>query len=108
MAINLDDIQSEHLQWAARNFPNATVTHAVLGVCEEAGELAHAQLKSEQKIRGDWKDHEEEALDAVGDISIYLMHWCNLMGYQLSEVIDMTWAKVKERDWVNNPQDGGA
>jgi len=106
MAVDLDVIQREQLAWMLHNFPDATVNQAVLGVCEEAGELAHAQLKFEQGIRGDKGDHEAEARDAVGDICIYLFHWCNLMGFQLFDIIRETWDQVKQRDWQKFPGNG--
>jgi len=62
--------------WVAHNFPNSTLPNpgeSVLGCLEEAGELAHADLKQRQAIRGDSAKHISDAQDAVGDLMVYLM-----------------------------------
>lgn len=48
------------------------------GVVEEVGELTHAILKHIQKIRGfEVVDFfRDKAKDALGDIMVYLSHWC--------------------------------
>ena len=104
--MTIDEIQDEHFSWAQHNFPDADVTQAVLGVCEEAGELAHAHLKSLQNIRGTLSEHSLELQDAIGDIVIYLLHICNLHGWSLDQIIDDTWRTVKKRDWIKFPEDG--
>ena len=101
------DIQHEHHAWAVRNFPGSTPWQALLGVMEEGGELAHAYLKQSQMIRTD-EDHRAAARDAVGDITIYLMHFCTLMGWDLEYVVEEAWAKVQKRDWRKDPVKGGA
>ena len=100
----LDEIQDEHADWVLHNFPNATPVEAVLGVSEEAGELSHGMLKEIQGIRGN--DHIPEMRDAIGDICIYLLHLCNLMGWSLLDIVDETWRHVQQRDWVKFPVDG--
>ena len=105
--MNLDLIQAEHEEWAARNFPNAPDYHSLIGAMEELGELAHAWLKREQGIRGTERQHEEEARDAVGDIIIYLLHFCSSNRWLLSDIIEDTWENVRKRDWITNPENGG-
>ena len=75
----------------------------LLGVCEEAGELCHAHLKAEQGIRGTQDEHLEAKKDAIGDIVIYLADYCSQQGIDLERSIENTWAKVKQRDWKQNP-----
>lgn len=51
-------------------------------------------------------EHEEKGKDAVGDIIIFLADYATARGWDLQEIIEQTWAKVKQRDWQANPQNG--
>ena len=102
--IDLDRIQRQHQAWTDYNFPNAPTDDSLIGAMEELGELAHAHLKAKQGIRGN--NHESEARDAIGDIIIYLLHYCSTNGWKMSEIIEETWATVCQRDWKRNPEDG--
>lgn len=64
----------------------------VLGVNEEAGELAHAVLKRAQGIREDEEGVGQEAeMNAVGDIIVYLADFCYRRGYDLEECVRRAW-----------------
>lgn len=70
--MNWQNLIQEHSKWEDRNFSDSSsVEYSVMGVIEEMGELAHAHLKALQKIRGE--EHEKEMLDAIGDMTIYLL-----------------------------------
>jgi len=101
----LKQIQLEQHEWQQRNFPNNTDTEPLLGVVEEIGELCHAVLKQRQGIRID-EDHLAALRDAVGDIMIYLIGFCNIKGYDLEEILQETWDQVKKRDWQKNKENG--
>jgi NTP pyrophosphatase (non-canonical NTP hydrolase) len=104
--INLDRLQSEVNEWASRNFGTSRdPKDPVLGVAEETGELCHAILKMSQRIRGTKQEHEGEAIDAIGDIIIYLADTCNLYGWSLQSCLEATWAHVKKRDWTKDHPD---
>ncbi len=65
-------LRDEIGQWADKNFD---VHLPELGVAEEIGELTHAILKREQKIRGEAsKKTQSEIVDALGDAAIYMLH----------------------------------
>jgi len=102
--IDLDHIQTEHRVWTDHNFPNAPSDDSLIGAFEEMGELAHAHLKRKQGIRGN--NHEAEARDAIGDIIIYLLHYCTSNGWKMSDIIQETWDEVSKRDWIKNPENG--
>ena len=104
--MNLANIQAEHAEWAKYNFPDAKSYQALLGVVEEVGELSHAHLKADQSIRGTPAEHEAAAKDAVGDILIYLMHYCALRDWSMATILETTWMDVKKRDWKKNPTTG--
>jgi NTP pyrophosphatase (non-canonical NTP hydrolase) len=105
--MQLSTLQYEVGRWALYNFPNAKPYTPLLGIGEEAGELMHAHLKQEQGIRGTYQKHQHAKLDAVGDLLIYLAHYCELNNLDLDAAIETTWAKVKQRDWQINSEDGG-
>ena len=103
---NLIDIQGEVKEWSDRNFgEDAPADHKLLGIVEEVGELCHAVLKRKQSIRGDQDKHIMEERDALGDIMIFMMDYCNRRGIILEHVLIQTWDKVKERDWKSDPVD---
>ena len=107
---SLRDVQIEQRPWVARNFgDDRPAYHPLLGAVEELGELAHAHLKHEQKIRGmSQYEFETKAADALGDIVIYLCDYASAMGFDLQDVVLQTWESVKKRDWVADPHLGGA
>ena len=106
MMFDFARLQMEHKVWADRNFPERKPYQSLLGATEELGELAHAQLKLEQGIRGTRDEHLAEAADAVGDTIIYLADYCTSIGFDLQVVIEQTWDRVNQRDWVSNPETG--
>lgn len=105
--MTLKQLQAEVKEWADYNFPTAEKVDPVLGVAEETGELCHAILKMKQDIRTS-EDHMEDAIDAIGDLVIYLADVCNKYGFDLESVVYSTWDKVKQRDWQKDPVKGKA
>ena len=92
--------------WATKNFGAGRPSYwPLLGVVEEVGELCHAHLKGEQGVRTN-EDHLANAKDAVGDILIYMMDYCECMGFDMEEIFNETWAEVSKRDWKKNPETG--
>jgi len=101
----IDLRQQELKKWHDYNFGEATSLPEwqVLGVCEEAGELAHAILKMRQGIRESTK---EDAADAFGDIVIYGIQVMTLLGIDAEEAIRKTVSDVLKRDWKRFPKNG--
>ena len=104
--MDIRQIQEENRIWADRNFPNANIWEPLLGVSEEVGELHHAFLKHHQGIRLE-ENHLAKMEDAVGDIVIYLMDFCNRSGLDLQDCIERAWTEVKDRDWNHHRQEIG-
>lgn len=73
---NFDKIVKEHNLWLKKNFPNGKSYHSILGMIEEIGELSHAHLKDEEKIRLN-ENHNYNKKDALADTIIYLIGFCN-------------------------------
>src|SRR5260370_35804177 len=106
--MTLKELQQEVAIWADKNFKYRERHQQLLGVIEEVGELAHAHLKNEQRIRGqeDILKTAADKIDAIGDIVIYLADYCNTNDLNLSACVDSTWSIVKQRDWIKYPTDG--
>ena len=98
MTFSLRQLQDELKPWQEHNFPDRPAYQPLLGVMEEAGELAHAHLKQEQNIRNN-ENHEANAKDAVADIVVYLADYCNARGFDFEVLLEETWLQVKQRDW---------
>ena len=100
----LHEIQKEVRIWVDKNFPDSPIHQPILGLMEELGELSHAVNKREQKVRLN-EDYKADVFDAVGDIVIYLMHFCNIEGIDLMSCIEKVWGKVKKRDWQKHREE---
>lgn len=105
--VDLTELQYQIHEWRKRNFPGANSIQQLLGVTEEVGELSHAHLKAMQGIRGTPQQHQEAAMDAVGDILIYLMGYCSCLGWKIEGILEATTARVLARDWIADPVAGG-
>jgi len=103
--MNLRDLQEDMKSWLDHNFEPYESWQPLLGVVEELGELAHAHLKQSQNIRIE-ENHEEKIKDAIGDIIIFLVSYCNKRGFDLDKIVFDTWSKVKNRDWKEYPVNG--
>lgn len=79
----LHDLQESLYSWQVYNFGEQDSERVLLGMCEESGELCHAQLKLEQGIRGTAEKHEADMRDAVGDICIYMLNYLSMMGEKI-------------------------
>lgn len=94
--------------WRQRNFPNATAEMQLLGIMEEVGELAHAQLKGMQGIRHTPEEIRKMKEDAVADIAVYAMAYSGIEGIDYHAGLRRTWAKVEKRDWQKDPMNAAS
>lgn len=98
--------QRDQKAWSYRNFGRGKAYRSLLGLVEEVGELAHAHLKGEQRIRGSKNENFLKAVDAVGDVIIYLTDYCNRRGLSIEACLDMAWSEVRLRNWKKYPLTG--
>ena len=105
---DLKDFQAAHEKWLEHNFPGQTAHQGLLGIIEEVGELSHAHLKYEQGIRRytDANKYEQDSMDAIGDIMVYIASYCNTNGLDMAACLQMAWGEVKDRDWQKYPEAG--
>lgn len=82
--IHWEKMIEERDEWIDHNFPNRSVPdpgESLMGMIEELGELTHAVLKSAQDIRGSAVTHQNKMIDAVGDLTVYMlgvMSWAGM------------------------------
>lgn len=103
----IDLIQDELKKWLDHNFPDSTADQQFFGIVEEVGELSHAELKHKQGIRG-YNDEKAmaEIKDAVGDIAIYLINYCNRKGIVFADCVEIAYNEIMKRDWQENKNTG--
>jgi len=105
---SINEYQNLHQIWVNHNFPDQKPHEPLLGIVEEVGELSHAHLKSDQGIRegASGVDSFLQRADALGDIFIYMLSYCNANNLRLEVCIEDAWREVKKRDWRRYPTDG--
>lgn len=79
-------------EWATFNFDFHCPQ---LGLAEELGEYCHQVLKKKQQIR---KTSESQAMDAIGDATIYLFHICYKQGINDLEPVKLL--PIKEIEYI--------
>jgi NTP pyrophosphatase (non-canonical NTP hydrolase) len=104
--LDLATFQRQVDVWRKYNFPKSLPYQPLLGAVEEMGELVHAHLKQEQGIRGTPEEHQAAKSDAVGDVFVYLAHYCAMNNLWLPECVHNAWNEVKNRDWIKFPTNG--
>lgn len=76
--MTLEIAQKEVGEWALRNFGEQGSYIPLMGMLEELGELCEARDRCDVgKMR-----------DAIGDIGIYMLHYCAVRGWSMSELWD--------------------
>lgn len=98
--IRWDKLVKEHDEWVAHNFPDEVgdVACSLIGMTEELGELARAHLKLNQGIRGSGDDHRLAAMDAIGDLTIYMLGVLSYLGRVPSDAIPPL--RLSDQWWI--------
>ncbi len=104
--IDITPLQADIATWAHRNFPSESAWTCLLGVVEEIGELSHIELKHHMGIRYEDDEVNEKVLDAVGDITIFLMSYCTHRNICFTQAVLDVWEQVRKRDWRKYPKTG--
>lgn len=94
----MKNLQKEHAIWVKKKYPNQPAKIPAVGCLEEAGELVHCILKTEQiRMWGEDSRHKlpelrVKTVDAIGDCGIYACSLCNAMRWDFEE----EWESAKE------------
>lgn len=76
--LTLTIAQSEVKEWALYNFGEQDSYRPLLGIFEELGEWKEAfEAGNAEKMR-----------DALGDVGVYVLHYCSIRGWDASELWD--------------------
>ena len=104
--VNFQDYQDQVQNWITNNYPAYTPSQAALHVCEEAGELARAQLKLEQGVRGTADHWRTNIQEEVGDILNALVAVCMTNNLVLKECAEQASKKLDGQNWLHYPING--
>lgn len=87
--MTLDELNELVIQWSKDRciIPNATPTSQLLKAVSEMGELADAVNKMDSAA----------TKDAVGDVLVCLINFCELQGLTLSECLECAYDQIKDR-----------
>lgn len=76
----LYELQLEHKTWVEHNFPKRNKVDALLGITEELGELFVAYKRNSEGL----------IVDAIGDMVIYTLSFCNTNDIDLKYALGIT------------------
>lgn len=88
----MKQIQEEHAEWLAREYPGQHPLFPACGLVEEAGELMHALLKLNQETvwgadpRYAGVAWQNKLVDAIGDCALFACSLCNTKGWDFAEL----------------------
>lgn len=86
-------------------YPDSQADGAIVDLMKVIGQLSHAHLKGEQKIRKGEK-HRDKAQLMVGSIVGLLGVICRKHGKDLTDITGEIWSQVSKRDWRKNAETG--
>ena len=119
----IDLKQKELYEWQSRNFPRERylvlskeqlvdiiyTLQVTLGICEEAGEVAHHVLKGIQGIReGINGIDKEQVADGIADTLVYGQQLASELKIDLETEIPKVIDSVLVRNWIDNKVDAMA
>lgn len=104
--VNLDTIQAEQTAWSLKNFGGQPAHRPMLGIIEELCELEEALLQ----VDGDARDEadDEAAIDAIGDVAIYMLDYCGKRGWRMQELWDARKCLPGYDDFTYGPNADGS
>jgi len=102
--LSFSEIQKLSSDWSKKNFGDhyGTGYRNLLGLSEEVGELCHAHLKGEQKIRHTPEEIIALKKDAIGDIIIFLGNYCDSQNIDMGECVEAAWNVIKDKTYAPN------
>lgn len=96
--MDLKSLQREiHQNKISRGFNTTDVGKEIILMVEELGELARAYKKSNKKPAGEI-DRKEEIVDAIGDLMVYCLGLCEMLGVDSQKVLENIVESNKRRN----------
>lgn len=94
---NLYKLQKEIYQNKVnRGFNTTDIGKEIVLMLEELGELARAYKNSDKKLARE-TNKKEEVVDAVGDLMVYCLGLCEMLGVNSEEVLEKIVENNKKR-----------
>lgn len=101
--MTLDEIQLEQTAWSTRNFGAQPAHRPLLGIIEELAELEEALLAEDDDLAG-----KDAVVDAIGDVSIYMLDYCGKRGWRMQDVWDARCALPGYEEFIFGPSNDGS
>lgn len=79
IGLYLFEMQESQRAWAKANFGEQTPIQMMMGILGELGEFAEAFEAN----------NNTEMVDAIGDVGVYLMNYCNLKGWSIESIMKL-------------------
>lgn len=103
---SLIEYQERMKKWCSHNFTEEQAEDKLNLLMEELGELAKAFNKGKTGIKGTPEYWLEKEKDAVGDIILTLLSYCNYRNFAAKDCIELAWNEIKTRDYQKYPNNG--
>jgi NTP pyrophosphatase (non-canonical NTP hydrolase) len=91
-----EELEEKIINWAKDRqiIPNATPSMQLFKFFSEAGELADGHAKC--KI--------DDIIDAVGDVMVCLINYCELRGIKITDCMESAYNEIKDRKGTLTPE----
>jgi NTP pyrophosphatase (non-canonical NTP hydrolase) len=106
MTLPIEEIQKQMSEWRHRNFSHTSIEGLFRKAMEELGELAEAGGKRLDGIGRSPQMWEAKEKDAIGDITLVLLAYCEARGFSFMECLEAAWDEVGKRDFRRYPRNG--
>lgn len=91
--------------WDAGQYHTVKKREYVENLQIAAGRLCHAHLKDAQGIRYTHEKAHELKLQAISLLVKNMVLLSGAIGLDYISIVETTWNKVKQRDWIKKPMD---
>jgi NTP pyrophosphatase (non-canonical NTP hydrolase) len=95
-------------EWQERELPcedkDKQILRVTVGAAEEMGEVSRCVLKRSQQIRATEHVWTSKAEEEIGDVCVYLMQLCTLLGLDFERCIERAAQKVLARRWATKEE----
>jgi NTP pyrophosphatase (non-canonical NTP hydrolase) len=89
MNLNFERLEMNVIRWSKdrKIIQNSTKETQLFKAFSEMGELADATIKGDLK----------EVKDAVGDVLVCLVNYCEISGIQMTDCLELAYNEIKDR-----------
>lgn len=99
MIDEISNFQKEVYDWVIENFPNMKSEDELIGISSEFGELCHHFRDRKNHVKGVTEYHDAEIKDAVGDMLLNLLCFCEMENINSYKCLLESWNLVRIRSY---------